>query len=154
MPVVYIGIGSNLGDRHENCLRALNLLEKEGLRLTAQSSAYETAPWGVKSQPMYINLVVRAETTLKPHELLALFKRIEADMGRTQSIKWGPRIIDLDILIYDDEAIETDELVIPHPHMHERLFVLVPLSEIAPELLHPVLKKKISEIADAAGENT
>jgi 2-amino-4-hydroxy-6-hydroxymethyldihydropteridine diphosphokinase len=146
MAIVYIGLGSNLGDRHKNCLRAIELLKQNGLSVTRQSSMYETEPWGLTGQPEFVNMAVETETELAPEPLLALLKKIEKDMGRRDIVRWGPRIIDLDILFYDDITMNTDALTIPHPLLHEREFVLRPLSEIAEKKVHPVLKKKIGEI--------
>lgn len=143
---VYIGIGSNLGNREENCLKAIRLMEEQGIKVVKRSSLYETEPWGVKDQPMFINMVIEAETELTPQELLRVLKSIESAMGRVETKRWGPRLIDLDILFYDDMILDTPELRIPHPYIHERPFVLRPLGEIAPELEHPVLKKKIKEL--------
>jgi len=147
MQVVYLGIGSNIGEREDNCLRAITLLEERGLRITRRSSLCETEPWGVREQPKFINMVVEAETDLSPRELLQLLKRTERDMGRQPGTKWGPRLIDLDILLYDDMVLDETDLKIPHPLMHLRSFVLQPLSEIAPEKVHPVLKRKIGDLS-------
>jgi 2-amino-4-hydroxy-6-hydroxymethyldihydropteridine diphosphokinase len=146
MSTVYLGIGSNLGDRHKNCLRAVGLLKQRGILVTKQSSVHETEPWGLSEQPAFLNMAVELETGLGPIELLALLKKIEKDMGRQETVKWGPRIIDLDILLYDDITLNTEALVIPHPFMHEREFVLGPLAELAEELIHPVLKIKIGDL--------
>ena len=146
MAIAYIGIGSNLGDRHDNCRRAIELLKKSGLIVSKQSSMYETEPWGLIDQPAFVNMAIEIETELDPQGLLTLLKRIEKEMGRQETARWGPRIIDLDILIYDEIVLQNDALTIPHPLMHEREFVLGPLSEIAKDLLHPVLKKKISDL--------
>ena len=146
MSIVYIGIGSNLGDRHKNCLRAVELLKQSGLSVTKQSSVHETAAWGVTEQPAFLNMAVALETGLAPMDLLGLLKKIEKDMGRQETVKWGPRIIDLDILLYDDIALNTEALIIPHPLMHEREFVLGPLAELAKDLIHPVLKKRIGDL--------
>jgi 2-amino-4-hydroxy-6-hydroxymethyldihydropteridine diphosphokinase len=146
MAVVYLGVGSNLGDRKENCRRAVELLNRNGLAVTRQSSIHETEPWGSTGQPLFINMAVETDTGLEPAELLLLLKRIEKEMGRTESVKWGPRIIDLDILLYDDLVLNTGTLVIPHPLIQEREFVLGPLSEIAGERIHPVLGKSIAVI--------
>jgi 2-amino-4-hydroxy-6-hydroxymethyldihydropteridine diphosphokinase len=154
MSVVYIGIGSNIGEREDNCLRAIGLLEENGVRITKRSKLHETKPWGVKDQPAFINMVVESETGLSPRGLLVLLKRIENDMGRQPGIKWGPRLIDLDILFYDDLVIQESDLTIPHPLMHLRDFVLGPLSEIVPEKVHPVLAKKISDLlCDSRGRD-
>jgi 2-amino-4-hydroxy-6-hydroxymethyldihydropteridine diphosphokinase len=144
MAVAYIGIGSNLGNRRYNCLKAIELLRQGGLRVSKVSLLYETEPWGVRGQPRFINMAAEIETDLPPRKLLALLKAIEKRMGRIKAEQWGPRRIDLDILLYDDITLNTDGLTIPHPLMHERTFVLEPLSEIAPEKVHPVLLKKVS----------
>ncbi len=155
MSVVYIGIGSNIGAREDNCLRAIGLLEENGLSITKRSSLYETEPWGVTDQPGFINMVVEAETDISPRELLALLKRVENEMGREPGIKWGPRLIDLDILLFEDLIREESDLTIPHPLMHRRNFVLAPLSEIAPEKVHPVLGKTIRDLlCDNSGNDT
>ena len=146
MSTVYIGIGSNLGDRHRNCLRAIELLGQNGLFVVKQSSMHETKPWGVTEQPEFVNMAVEVVTYLAPVKLLEILKKIEKDMGRQDTIKWGPRIIDLDILLYNDIILKTDSLTIPHPLMHEREFVLGPLSEIAGDFIHPVLKKSITDL--------
>jgi 2-amino-4-hydroxy-6-hydroxymethyldihydropteridine diphosphokinase len=144
--IVHIGIGSNLGNRQENCFDAIRRLELYGIAVLKQSSMIETEPWGVTEQPNFINLAIEAETDLEPQELLLCLKGIELSMGRVKSEHWGPRAIDLDILFYDDRIVDSADLKIPHPHLHERDFVLRPLREIAPEKNHPVLQKKISEL--------
>lgn len=149
MATVYIGIGSNLGDRHKNCLRAIELLRQNGLLATKQSSLHETAPWGVTDQPAFVNMAVEIETDVDPQGLLSLLKKIEKGMGRQETLRWGPRIIDLDILLYNAVTLNTDALTIPHPLMHEREFVLKPLAEIAKELMHPVLRRKIGDLYEA-----
>ena len=146
MAIVYIGLGSNVGDRHRNCLTAIELLRQNGLLVARQSSMHETEPWGVTDQPEFVNMTVETETDLAPIKLLELLKKIEKDMGRQDTMKWGPRIIDLDILLYDDIIMKTDFLTIPHFLMHERAFVLRPLSEIAGNFIHPVLKKSITDL--------
>ncbi len=148
MSIAYIGIGSNLGKREENCKRAINLLVNKGLTILKQSSMIETEPWGVKNQPCFINMAVSVDTTLPPETLLTLVKEIETVLGRTETFRWGPRIIDLDILFYDNVVMKKPEMSIPHPHIKDRDFVLRPLAEIAPDLVHPVLKKSIKELLD------
>jgi 2-amino-4-hydroxy-6-hydroxymethyldihydropteridine diphosphokinase len=146
MSTAYIGIGSNLGSREENCERAIKLLIENGITVVKRSSMIETEPWGVQKQPKFINMAVEIETALKPDALLHLLKNIEIEVGRLPTSHWGPRRIDLDILLYDDLIIKTPELEIPHPHISERDFVLKPLAEIAPEKVHPVLKKRVREL--------
>ena len=148
MPTAYIGIGSNLGERQGNCMKAVSLLRDSGITVTKLSSMLETEPWGLQGQPKFINMAVEAETVLFPKELLKLLKEIESEIGREPAERWGPRVIDLDILLYDDLVIKTPELEIPHPHIAEREFVLRPLSEIAPEKIHPVLKKSMKELLE------
>ena len=146
MSLVYIGIGSNLGSRKENCEKAVNLLSRKGIKVLKCSSFYETEPWGIKEQPKFINAAVEAETDLKPEKLLKTIKGIESDLGRGSGIRWGPRLIDLDILLYNDLVVKTNNLEIPHPGVKNREFVLKPLSEIAPDKIHPVLKKSIESL--------
>jgi len=146
MPIVYLGIGSNIGRREDNCRRAISLLEENGLTITKRSAMRETEPWGVKDQPQFVNMAVEAETDVSPRELLLLLKRIESTMGRLPGKKWGPRVIDIDILMYDNLEMDEADLTVPHPLMHERVFVLGPLSEIAPEKVHPVLHKTVREL--------
>jgi len=146
MTTIYIGIGSNLGDREGTCLKALEELEKRGIKVTKKSSRYETEPWGVRDQPKFINMAVEADTDLSPEEVLKVIKEIERNFGRRETLRWGPRVVDLDILFYNDLVIDEPDLRIPHPHMHERDFVLKPLSEIAPESIHPLLKKTVREM--------
>ncbi len=146
MAVIYLGIGSNLGNREDNCLKAVRALAEKGITVKKVSTLYETEPWGIREQPDFINLALEAETDLSPEKLLKVIREIEEGMGRTETYKWGPRIIDIDILLYDDLIYDSPDLRIPHPLMHERGFVLLPLSEIAPGKVHPVLKKTISEL--------
>ena len=146
MAIVHIGIGSNLGNREENCKKAIGLLLENGITVTRLSSMIETEPWGVTDQHEFVNAAVETHTDLGPEELLVTLKKIESDMGRLPSAKWGPRLLDLDILFYDDLVMKTDDLEIPHPYIKERDFVLKPLAEIAPEKVHPVLKKTVSEL--------
>ena len=147
MPTAYIGIGSNLGNREENCDKSIQLIEEDSrIKITKRSSMIETEPWGIKDQPKFINMAVEIVTDLKPKALLSLLKKIETESGRSPGRRWGPRVIDLDILFYDDLVLKIPGLEIPHPEICKRDFVLIPLKEIAPEKLHPVLKKKIKEL--------
>ena len=138
MPTVFIGLGTNLGKRRRNLAAARRMLGPD-LRLTAESTVIETAPWGYPDQPDFLNQVVRAETGLDPAAVLSALKSIEASLGRTPTFRYGPRLIDLDLLYYDDLVLDDPGLTIPHPRLHERDFVLRPLAEIAPDWVHPVL---------------
>lgn len=146
MPSAYLCLGSNLGAREKNLTRALSLLSQE-VNLKKVSSIYETEPVGYKEQPLFLNLVCRITTNLNPGGLLRLAKTIESKMGRIPSFPNSPRPIDIDILFYDNKIIKTKDLTIPHPRLAGRAFVLVPLAEIAPELVHPELGKSITELS-------
>lgn len=146
MAKAYIGIGSNIGDRAANCLKAVAFLRRYGQIILKQSSLFDTEPWGVKEQPRFINMVIAIETDLLPRALLSLLKKIEKDMGRIYTGRWGPRVIDLDILLYEDLIMDETGLRIPHPLMHKRIFVLQPLAEISPEKTHPLLLKRIDQL--------
>jgi len=148
MPIAYIGVGSNLGNREQNCLRAVSRLSGKGVIVRKHSSLYETEPWGVKDQPGFLNMTLEIETKEEPEVLLRILKNIEFELGRQETCKWGPRVIDLDILLYDDRIVRTSDLQIPHPHMHKRDFVLRPLSEIAPLKIHPVFRKSITRLLE------
>lgn len=145
---VYLGLGSNLGDRHQNLRRALRLLS-EKMTIQMVSSIYETEPIGFSDQPVFLNAVCKATTSLSPEGLLLAAKEIEQEIGRTPTFQNGPRLIDIDILLYDNRIISTPDLEIPHPRMSERAFVLAPLAEIAPDLVHPIKGKRVSELIEA-----
>jgi GTP cyclohydrolase-4 len=147
---VYLSLGSNLGNRQANLDQALKLIS-ERMRLGKVSSIYDTEPVGLVNQPRFLNLACEVLTRLSPEGLLALLKGIEQKMGR-YSRTGEPRIIDIDIVLFGDQVISTPNLVIPHPKMHERAFVLIPLAEIAPDFIHPVLKKTIKELDKAVKE--
>jgi 2-amino-4-hydroxy-6-hydroxymethyldihydropteridine diphosphokinase len=145
----YVGIGSNMGEPLSNCLQAIDLIDDmAGCRVTGVSHFYRTEPVGADSQDWYVNGAVAVETALAPDVLLRSFLSIEADMGRVRRRKWESRIIDIDILLYGNEIIEAGELMIPHPLMHQRRFVLMPLGDLNPGLIHPVLKKSIAELME------
>ncbi|MBM3123753.1 MAG: 2-amino-4-hydroxy-6-hydroxymethyldihydropteridine diphosphokinase [Chloroflexi bacterium] len=143
--IVYLALGSNLENRFANLKAAVNNLTPQ-LTVKKKSSVYETPPWGFEDQPKFLNQVVMAETYLDPEALLKHLKRLETALGRTPSFENGPRLIDVDILFFDDLSLNTPELQLPHPRLHERAFVLVPLAEIAPKLMHPKMKKTIKEL--------
>jgi 2-amino-4-hydroxy-6-hydroxymethyldihydropteridine diphosphokinase len=147
---VYLGLGSNLGNRQENLDQALKLLAQR-MRLGKVSSIYDTEPIGNVNQPRFLNMACEVFTRLSPEGLLALVKGIEQKLGR-YSRSGEPRIIDIDVLLFGDKVVNTRDLVIPHPQMAERSFVLVPLSEIAPDVVHPVTKKTIKEMNQAIKE--
>jgi len=149
---VFLGIGSNVGDRFGNLQKALRLLAgTHGITVRRVSSVYETEPVGGPIQPDYLNAVVEIHTACEPHQLLKVCICIEHAMGRTRTVKWGPRIIDIDIVFYNRLVMTTDDLTIPHPYVHERGFVLIPLSELVPDFEHPVLGKTVRELIKAAG---
>ncbi len=149
MPTVYLGLGTNLGDRESNLREALRRLA-ELVRIEAVSSVYESEPVGFRAQPDFWNLVVRVHTELGPRALLVAIQEIERAMGRRPSFRNAPRVIDIDILLYDDVQLDLPELTIPHPRMLERAFVLVPLAELAPDLELPGLGI-VAELARIAG---
>ena len=151
MSTVFVGIGSNLGNRIENCSNAIRKIS-DFASVSAISSIYETQPVGYEDQHDFINCAVKIETNLSPYDLLLSLQSIEDTSGRERIQKWGPRIIDLDILFYNDLVIDSDELTIPHPRAHLRRFVLEPLSEIAPDLIHPVLKVSISKLLEGLND--
>jgi len=146
--IAYIALGTNLGERLANLRAAIQSLPPD-VNVLAESHIYETPPWGYEDQPAFLNMVVKGETDLEPEALLTYLKQLEVELGREQNFRWGPRLIDLDILFYDDLVIDTPPLVIPHPRLHERGFVLVPLADVAAEFVHPVLGKHIWELRKA-----
>ena len=149
-PAVYLGLGSNLGNRQKNLDMALDLLSQR-LRVKKVSSVYDTEPVGNPDQPRFLNMVCQVYTNLAPTELLALAKAIESKMGRVPRGRNAPRTIDIDILLYGDQVIETPELVIPHPRLTERAFVLIPLAEIAPDTVHPTSGKTVNQMFKELG---
>jgi 2-amino-4-hydroxy-6-hydroxymethyldihydropteridine diphosphokinase len=152
--IAYIGIGSNLGDKLHHCEKAISeILKIDRHQLLAKSSFFKTEPVGYTSQDWFINGVIKIETDLDPSELLRTLKTIEAQLGRTETFRWGPRAIDLDILFFDDIQIQTGELKIPHPLIQDRKFVLIPLAEIDRHLIHPVLKKTVQELLNDLQED-
>lgn len=143
--IIYLGLGTNHGDRLANLKLAINTLGQV-IKITRQSPIYQTPPWGYTNQADFLNLVVQGATNLPPLELLRTLKELEKKIGRTASFRWGPREIDIDILFYDDLVYSAEGLQIPHPRLHERAFVLVPLADLTPDLIHPKLGVSITEL--------
>ena len=143
--ILYLALGTNLENRAANLKEAIASLSPQ-LEVKEKSGVYETPPWGYADQPMFLNQAVKAVTYLKPEPLLKHLKRLEIALGRKESSPNGPRLIDIDILFYDDLVLNTPPLVIPHPRLHERGFVLVPLMDIAPDLAHPVTRQTVREM--------
>ena len=135
--VIYLALGTNLGDRSANLKQAIAALTPQ-MEVKAKSPVYETPPWGFEDQPKFLNQVIKATTYLDPEPLLKHLKRLEVALGRKESFLNGPRLIDIDLLFYNNLVVDKPSLVIPHPRLHERGFVLLPLMDLAPDLVHPV----------------
>lgn len=147
MKDVFIGLGSNVGDRQDSIKKAIGILASDKMvQIESVSSIFETSPYGVEAQDSFMNAVIKIETSYSPLELLKKTKSIEQSLGRTHTFRWGPRKIDLDILLYGDRVVETETLSIPHKDMLHRDFVMVPLLEIEPEAYHPLLNSKIKNL--------
>jgi 2-amino-4-hydroxy-6-hydroxymethyldihydropteridine diphosphokinase len=146
--IVYLALGTNLGDRLDNLRQAVVSLSPQ-MEVKAKSHIYETPPWGYEDQPKFYNQVIKADTYLQPEPLLRHLKRLEVALGRQPNFRNGPRLIDLDLLFYNQLVLETPVLTLPHPHLHERGFVLLPLLDIAPDFVHPVLKKSVREMTSS-----
>jgi 2-amino-4-hydroxy-6-hydroxymethyldihydropteridine diphosphokinase len=144
MITVFLSLGSNEGDRYYNLDIALDMINEYAGIIQNKSSIYETEPWGIHDQPLFLNMAVSISTTLEASALLETIRYIEKEMGRTKRIKWGQRNIDIDILFYDTIIFQSDELTIPHPMLHERKFVLKPMNEIASGFIHPLSGKTIN----------
>ena len=153
MYTTYILLGSNLGNSIKYLSDAILEIEYKLGTISSKSSLYQTASWGKHDQPDFINQVIELKTSLSPAELLKAVLQIENDLGRQRLEKWGSRTIDIDILLYEDQIVNTANLVIPHPYLSVRRFSLMPLSEIAPNLLHPILKKSITELLNELTDN-
>ena len=150
MAIAYLALGTNIGNKRRNMITAAALLAERVGDVLALSGFYETEPWGFQSENTFLNAALQLETALSPLELLKATQEIEIEMGRTQKSNgaYHDRIIDIDILLYDDLVLQTPELTLPHPLMHERLFVMEPLAEIAPFVVHPVLKERIIDLKE------
>jgi 2-amino-4-hydroxy-6-hydroxymethyldihydropteridine diphosphokinase len=151
--ILYIGLGSNLGCRGANLGQAIEGISnisrgdtQAGVRLVRASSVYETEPWGLAGQRRFLNQVLESETAISPFDLLNELQTLEKELGREAGIRYGPRVIDIDILLYGGAVVDEPELQIPHPRLHQRAFVLVPLSELAPDLVHPALGVSIRDL--------
>jgi len=149
LATVYVSLGSNLGDRLQYLKGAIGRIEEaEKISIKKLSAVYETQPVGYENQGWFLNLVLEVETSLDPLSLLDHLLSIEDQLGRKREEKWGPRSIDVDILLYNNQVVDSERLTIPHPRMHKRKFVLILLAQIAPQLLHPLLKKSMSELIE------
>jgi 2-amino-4-hydroxy-6-hydroxymethyldihydropteridine diphosphokinase len=148
MKKTYLLLGTNLGDRKRNLEQAIELLEVKGLKIKGRSSIYETAAWGFVDQPSFYNQALEAMTDYSPKELLLIVKSVENEMGRIKKEKWQERLIDIDILFYNDMIVNDEHLVIPHPEMQNRKFALIPLVELTANQIHPVLRKTTMELLD------
>lgn len=143
--IVFLGVGANVGDKKKNLEKAIEKLKREISDIQV-SKFYETEPWAYKNQDKFLNAAIRGTTFLAPSELLKLIKLIEKEIGRVKRFKWGPREIDIDILFYDDLVHKDDSLIVPHPFLQERKFVLEPLMDLDPDFVHPIFKKTVQQL--------
>lgn len=151
--LAYIGIGSNLGDKVRNCREAIERIgAAEENKLVGRSSLYRTEPWGNEKQDWFVNAVIAIRTSFDPDGLLQHLKNVEEQLEKKKEERWGPRNIDLDILFFNDEILETPSLTVPHPFLHLRRFVLVPLQEICPDFIHPQLKLSVRELLERTND--
>jgi len=148
MNKAYLSLGSNEGNRKQWLAKALNLIETHSGEILQKSAVYKTAAWGITDQPEFLNMAISIRTSKTAEQMLHSILSIETTLGRHRGVKWGPRIIDIDILFFNDDILDTPELVIPHPYMQERRFTLTPLADIAPDYIHPKLHKTIRELLE------
>ncbi len=155
MDFAHLSLGSNLGNKLNNILLAKEIIGRKTGKIVSESSVYKTSPWGTDSDNFYLNQVIKIETILTPHELINKILKIEIEVGRIRTNKkWEDRIIDIDILFHSDFIIHSDNLILPHPLLHKRKFVLIPLNEIDKNLMHPILNKSISEILSICSDES
>ncbi len=146
MSIAFVAFGSNIGDREKYIEKAFEALDNKGITILRKSQIYETEPYGYEEQEKFLNGVIKIETKMTPRELLNTLLEIESDIGRVRTVRWGPRVVDLDIIFYDEQIICETDLKIPHQDMHNREFVLKPMCDIEPNFEHPILKKTISKL--------
>ncbi|WP_221389791.1 2-amino-4-hydroxy-6-hydroxymethyldihydropteridine diphosphokinase [Dyadobacter sp. NIV53] len=152
--IVFLLLGSNLGERLQVLRSAVELIEEQIGQIKSASSVYETAPWGVLDQPAFLNQVIELQTVLDPEEVLRIILAIEQELGRVRYERWGARVIDIDILYFQDLILDSARLTIPHPRLHERRFTLAPLAEIAPDFIHPVFHKSSAQLLAVCTDNS
>lgn len=149
---IFLLLGSNVGDRHAHLNAARKLIDQKAGPVLFRSAEYETAPWGKTDQATFLNQALQIETDLSPIDLLQMLKAIEKEVGRRETEKWGPRIIDIDILFYGDQIVDHPDLQVPHPFLPDRRFALRPLAELNPDFIHPILHKTVEEMLEASPE--